>query len=41
MIEPKKNDTNKARLDLIPASLLAAAGKAFAYGAEKYGDRNW
>ena len=39
-----KHDQEKNRLELIPASGIEAAGRAFTYGANKYkehGDHNW
>lgn len=36
-----KHDGGKTRLDLIPSEPLRAAGDVFAFGAEKYGERNW
>ena len=47
MSEPQtatKHDQEKNRLELIPASGIEAAGRAFTYGANKYkehGDHNW
>lgn len=37
----KKFDEGKPRTDLIPPDPLIAAAKVFAFGAGKYGDRNW
>ena len=31
----------KARVDLIPPDVLLALGKVYAYGTQKYADRNW
>lgn len=41
MTEAVKYDAAKARMDLIPADALLKAGEVFAYGADKYSDRNW
>ena len=37
----KKFDTDKPRYDLVPVYPTEAAAKVFAFGANKYGDRNW
>jgi len=31
----------KSRVDLIPPDVLLALGKVYAYGTQKYADRNW
>jgi hypothetical protein len=36
-----KFDTDKLRLDLIPAEGEEGLGEAFTYGVTKYGDNNW
>lgn len=36
-----KNDDGKPRLDLLPPELMLAVGQVLAFGAKKYGDRNW
>lgn len=36
-----KFDHDKPRTDLIPFRPLLGAAKVFAFGAKKYGDRNW
>lgn len=36
-----KDDGNKPRMDLIPPEPLIGAAKVFAFGAGKYGERNW
>lgn len=36
-----KFDGGKSRTDLIPPEPLMGAGEVFAFGARKYGDRNW
>ena len=41
MDEGRKNDSDKARLDLIPPELLFAVADILAYGARKYSERNW
>lgn len=37
----KKFDQEKPRYDLIPYAGINEAAKVFAFGAAKYGDRNW
>jgi len=39
--EPRKNDNEKPRTDLLPPRALVEVAKVFGYGAEKYGDWNW
>lgn len=39
--EGVKFDHGKPRMDLIAPELLEEVGKVLAYGAEKYGARNW
>jgi hypothetical protein len=39
--ESRKDDTGKARYDLIPADALDHVAKLFGDGAAKYGERNW
>lgn len=39
--EGHKADAEKPRLDLIPPELLFALGDVLAFGAQKYGERNW
>jgi len=41
MTKGTKYDSDKARIDLIPASTLFALGEIFRFGSEKYGDHNW
>lgn len=41
MSEGRKDDAGKARMDLIPPEVLVGLGDILAFGAEKYGDRNW
>lgn len=36
-----KFDSDKPRLDLVPAEALFALGKVLGYGATKYAARNW
>lgn len=36
-----KHDTGKPALDLVPRELSEAAGRAFGFGATKYGRGNW
>lgn len=37
----RKDDTQKARYDLVPPESLEAIVQALTYGAGKYGDSNW
>lgn len=39
--EGRKDDGGKARHDLIPPELPDAVAKVLAFGANKYGERNW
>ena len=39
--EGRKNDIGKARHDLIPPELPDAVAQVLAFGANKYGERNW
>lgn len=39
--EGRKDDSEKLRYDLIPASTLHALATILTFGATKYGDRNW
>lgn len=41
MSEGKKLDDGKARMDLLPPEFLFATADILAFGAGKYGDRNW
>lgn len=41
MNEGKKDDTGKARMDLLPPDALFAVANVLRHGAEKYGQRNW
>lgn len=34
-------DAKKSRVDVLPPSVLLSVGDVFAYGAGKYGERNW
>lgn len=36
-----KNDEHKNRLELVPPSLMLAAGRVLTYGAIKYAPDNW
>lgn len=36
-----KYDQQKTRIELIPASAIEAAGRAFTFGATKYSEHNW
>lgn len=36
-----KHDQDKPRYDLVPTHPLKACAEVFAFGAKKYGDRNW
>ncbi len=37
----KKFDSGKPRMDLLPMDALLEVAKVLAFGAKKYGDRNW
>ena len=39
--EGRKDDSGKARYDLIPPEFLEAVAQVLAFGATKYGERNW
>lgn len=39
--EGRKDDSGKARHDLIPPELPDAVAQVLAFGASKYGERNW
>lgn len=39
--EGRKDDGGKARHDLIPPELPDAVAQVLAFGADKYGERNW
>ena len=41
MVNGKKFDTGKMRLDLLPPEAIRALGAVLTYGAEKYGPNNW
>ena len=41
MDEGRKNDTGKARMDLIPPEAIQALADVLTMGAAKYADRNW
>ena len=41
MIEGRKDDSEKARYDLIPAEFIESVAVILTFGAQKYGDRNW
>lgn len=41
VMEGRKDDQGKNRLELIPPELLTAIGSILTFGAEKYDDRNW
>ena len=41
MEEGKKNDSEKARFDLLPTDSLEEVVLVLTRGAKKYGDRNW
>ena len=40
-MDARKDDTNKARFDLIPPRPLYQLADIYTYGAQKYADRNW
>ena len=39
--EGRKDDQSKARHDLLPPELAEKVALVLAFGAEKYGERNW
>ena len=41
MAEGTKLDQGKARIDLVAPEMLFALGEILAFGAGKYGERNW
>ncbi|MCC6178832.1 MAG: dATP/dGTP diphosphohydrolase domain-containing protein [Phycisphaerales bacterium] len=41
LIEAVKQDTDKARWDLVPFDAMDEVAQVFTYGARKYSDRNW
>ena len=41
MMEGRKDDGGKARMELIPPELLFAVADILTFGAAKYEDRNW
>lgn len=41
MSEARKDDQAKARMDLLPPEMLEATAHVLAFGASKYGERNW
>jgi hypothetical protein len=41
MSEGRKDDSSKARYDLIPPELLEATAQVLTFGAAKYNARNW
>lgn len=41
MSEFRKDDAGKVRVELVPPAALLEVGRAFTYGAEKYGADNW
>ena len=40
-LQGRKDDDEKARMDLLPADVLLEVGKRLKVGADKYSDRNW
>jgi len=40
-MEGRKDDGDKARMDLIPPEVMTALGTVLSYGAVKYAPRNW
>lgn len=40
-LEGRKDDSGKARHDLIPPEFPDAVAQVLAFGANKYGERNW
>ena len=41
MIEERKDDAEKPRMDLIPPESIEGMARVLTFGAAKYGDRNW
>lgn len=41
VVEGRKDDDGKARHDLLPPELSEGVAKVLAFGASKYGERNW
>lgn len=41
ILEGKKFDKEKLRVDLLPPDALEEIAKVLTFGAQKYGDRNW
>lgn len=41
MVEGRKDDSGKPRMDLIPPEVAYALGRVLEFGARKYDDRNW
>ena len=41
MVQGKKYDMNKERMDLVPWSSVREMAKVLTFGADKYGDHNW
>jgi hypothetical protein len=41
ILEGRKDDGGKARYDLIPPEFPESVAKVLAFGATKYGERNW
>lgn len=41
MVEGRKDDVGKPRMDLIPPEVPYALGRVLEFGAHKYADRNW
>lgn len=41
VVEGRKDDIDKARMDLLPPEALFAVAQVLSFGGRKYGERNW
>ena len=41
VVEAKKYDTSKARMDLVPLSTIESVAKVLTMGAQKYAENSW
>lgn len=41
LVEGRKDDSGKSRMDLLPPEALFAVAQVLSFGANKYGERNW